>query len=85
MNLNANKLAFATSVVFGFLWIICSALVAFFPGAMLRMTGYMVHAEVTSFQWSLTWAGFIGGLVLWSLLPGLIVWMVARFYNRIAA
>lgn len=84
MALNANKLAFATSVVFGFLWIICSALVVLIPGAMLRMTGYMVHTETLSFQWSLTWAGFIGGLVLWSVLSGLIVWLVARFYNRIA-
>jgi hypothetical protein len=85
MMLNANKLFVATAAVFGFLWIICSALVAVLPGPMLRMTGYMVHAQVDGFAWSLSWAGFIGGLVLWSLLSGLIVWLVARVYNRISA
>jgi len=84
MNLNANKLAVSTAVVFGVLWVICSALVAMFPGQMLRMTGYMVHSELISFQWSLTLAGFVGGLVLWAVLSGLIVWLVARLYNRIA-
>ncbi|MEP4378490.1 MAG: DUF5676 family membrane protein [Alphaproteobacteria bacterium] len=85
MAINANKLAIATATVFGVLWIICSALVAMFPGPMLRMTAYMVHAEPLAFQWSLSLVGFVWGLVLWSVLSGLIVWMIARFYNRIAA
>ena len=84
MNLNANKLALSTAITFGLLWVICSALVALIPGATLRMTGYMVHAELAAFQWSLSFANFIGGLVLWSVLSGLVVWLVARIYNRIA-
>ncbi len=85
MTLNANKLFLATAAVFGILWIICSALVALFPGPMLTMTGYMVHSDLLSFQWLLTWTSFIGGLVLWSLLSGLVVWLVAVTYNRIAS
>lgn len=84
MNLNANRLFLATSGVFAGLWLICSALIALFPGPMLRVTGYMVHSELVSFEWSLTLASFVGGLVLWSLLSGLIVWLVAVVYNRIA-
>ena len=84
MKLNANRLFLATAGVFAGLWVVCSALVALFPGAMLTMTGYMVHAEFLSFRWSLTLEGFIGGLVLWSLLSGLTVWLVAVVYNRIA-
>lgn len=82
MTLNANKLSFATAAVFGFLWIVCSALVALAPDMMLVATGYMVHAEFETFRWTLTWPGVIGGLVLWALVPGITVWLVAAIYNR---
>ncbi len=85
MTLNANKLALATVIVFAVLWIICSALVALMPNVMLTLTGYMVHAEFETFRWSLTGAGVIGGLVLWSLIPGITVWLVAAAYNRLAS
>lgn len=84
MALNANKLFLATAAVFALLWIICSVLVAVLPDMMLAATGYMVHAEFETFRWSLTWVGFIGGLVLWSLIPGITVWLVAALYNRMA-
>ena len=84
MTLNANKLFLATVIVFALLWIICSALVALIPGPMLTMTGYMVHSELETFRWSLTGAGFVGGLVLWSLIPGITVWLVAAAYKRLA-
>ena len=84
MTLNANKLFLATAAVFALLWIICSALVGLAPGMMLTATGYMVHAELETFRWSLTGAGFIGGLLLWSLVPGITVWLVAAAYNRMA-
>ena len=85
MTLNANKLFMATAVVFALLWIICSALIAVVPDMMLTATGFMVHAEFETFRWSLTGVGFAGGLVLWSLLPGITVWLVAAVYNRLAA
>jgi hypothetical protein len=84
MKHNASKLFIATAVVFALLWIICSALVAVIPGPMLTMTGYMVHSELETFRWSLTGTGFVGGLVLWSLIPGITVWLVATAYNRMA-
>lgn len=83
MTLNANKLFLATAVVFALLWIICSALVAVIPDAMLTMTGYMVHAELEAFRWSLTGTGFAGGLLLWALVPGIAVWLIAAAYNRL--
>lgn len=83
MTLNANKLFLATAVVFAILWIICSALVAVIPDMMLTATGYMVHVEFETFRWSLTGVGFAGGLVLWALVPGITVWLVAAAYNRL--
>lgn len=84
MTLNANRLFLATAVVFALLWIICCALVTACPGMMLGATGYMVHAELVDLTWSLTWVGFIGGLILWSLIPAITVWLVGAAYNRLA-
>lgn len=84
MTLNASKLFLATVIVFALLWIICGALVALIPDLMLTMTGYMVHAEFETFRWSLTLVEFVGGLVLWSLIPGITVWLIAALYNRMA-
>ncbi len=84
MIISANKLFVATAVVFAVLWIICSALVALLPGMVLAATGYMVHSELESFRWSLTGTGFIGGLILWSLIPGITIWLIAAAYNRLA-
>lgn len=85
MTLNANKLLLATVIVFAVLWIVCSALVALMPNLMLTLTGYMVHAEFETFRWSLTATGIVGGLVLWSLVPGITVWLVVVVYNRLTA
>ena len=54
------------------------------PVMMLTMTGYMVHSELETFRWSLTGVGLFGGLVLWSLIPGITVWLIAAAYNRMA-
>jgi hypothetical protein len=85
MTLNANKLFLATVIVFAVLWVVCSALVAVAPDMMLAATGFMVHAEFETFRFSLTGAGFVGGLVLWSLIPGITVWLIVVAYNRLAA
>ncbi len=84
MALKTNKLFVATAVVFAVLWIICSALVAVLPDMMLAATGYMVHAEFETFRFTLTGIGFIGGLILWALIPGITVWLIAAAYNRLA-
>ena len=84
MTLNANRLALATVIVFAVLWVVCSALVAVLPGMMLTATGFMVHSQLETFRWSLTVTGFVGGLVLWSLISGITVWLVAVVYNRLA-
>ncbi len=85
MDINANKLFLATAVVFAVLWIICSALIVVLPNMMLAASGSMIHAELETLGWSLTGGGFVLGLVLWSLLPGITVWLVVIAYNRLAA
>ena len=65
MSLDANRLAISFGITTAVLWIICSALVAIMPGAMMAMTGHMFHATMEGISWTLTWAGFLIGLVAW--------------------
>lgn len=82
MKIDATKLALATASVFAVLWIACSALVAVLPAPMMQMSGHMMHAELGHMTWNLRWGGFFTGLILWSGVSALTVWMIATFYNR---
>ena len=83
MRLDAGKLGLSTVAVFAAAWIICSALVVLVPSPMMRMSGHMMHADLDGLGWTMHWEGFFVGLILWSVLAGLLVWAVAAFYNRL--
>jgi hypothetical protein len=83
MKLDAFKLGVATAVVSAVVWVICSILVVLIPTAMMRVSGGMLHANLASQSWSLHWAGFFIGLILWTALPALFVWATAAVYNRL--
>ena len=83
MKLDAYKLGLATAIILAVVWVICSLLVLALPALMMQMGGHMLHADLGTAQWTLHWPGFIIGLILWSLLGGLLVWAVAAAYNRL--
>ena len=85
MKLDAIKLAAATAIIFAIVWIICSLLVIVIPGGMMQMSGHMLHADLGNMGWSMHWAGFVVGLILWTLLPAVLVWAIAALYNRLLA
>lgn len=82
MKLFTNKLAIATATAFSILWIICSVIVAIVPTPSMMLTGTMFHADLSSMAWSLTWGGFIIGLIAWAILGGISAWLIAFLYNR---
>jgi hypothetical protein len=84
MKIDAFKLGLATAIVFAVIWVICSLLVVLIPGLMMQMSGDMLHADLTGLDWTMHWGGFFSGLILWSVLPGLLVWAVAGLYNRLS-
>jgi len=84
MKIDAFKLGMATTIVFAIVWAICSVLVVIVPGPMMQMSGQMLHADLSGYGWSMHWSGFFVGLILWSLLPGLLVWAIAALYNRMS-
>lgn len=82
MKLNAGKLAVAAALAFAGVWIICSAMVALLPVAMMNLSGDMLHADLgTMMVWSLDWVGFVVGLIAWSLSAGVTAWLIAMLYN----
>ena len=83
MSLDANRLAMSFGITSAILWIICSALVALTPGAMIGMTGHMFHASMEGISWTLTWAGFLIGLVAWVVWAAVTGWLIGWFYNRL--
>ncbi len=83
MKCDANRLFVATAGAFAIIWIICSALVAILPGQMLGMSGHMIHADFAAMSWTLTWAGFVIGLVAWSVSAGITAWLIGTIYNKL--
>ena len=80
--INRNKFAVASGLCAGLLWVICSILVALFPHYMLLMTAHMIHVNITQMGWTLTWSGFLVGLVGWMILAGVAGVLLAVIYNQ---
>jgi hypothetical protein len=85
MKLSAFSLAAAVAVAFALIWTLCSVAVLIFPSAMAMMTEHMIHADLTGFHWTLTWGGYLMGLISWVVWAGVTGWLAATVYNRIAA
>ncbi|MAM70674.1 MAG: hypothetical protein CMP91_05970 [Gammaproteobacteria bacterium] len=83
MKLNANALGLAFAFTTAALWTICSLIVLALPQMSMTMSGYMMHTEFTNLQWSMHFIGFVLGLFIWSVIAGVIGWMIAVVYNRI--
>ncbi len=83
MKHDANKMFVAVAVTFAVIWIICAVLVWAVPTVMTALTGHMVHLDLKELVWSMTAAGFFIGLVSWSLLSGVIAWVIVLIYNRL--
>lgn len=81
MKIDSTKIGIATASAFAIIWVICSLLVATLPGAMMGMSGHMVHADLDMMQWSMGLGGLVTGLVAWSLVSGATAWLIATIYN----
>lgn len=83
MKLDAKGLTLAVAIVTAVLWILCSASVWMAPGPTMRLTGHMVHADLSQFSWSLTWGGVLIGLVSWTVAAAVPGALIAWTYNRL--
>ena len=84
MKLNANAFGLAAAVTVAILWLLCSLIVALMPGMSMMMSGYMMHTDFSGMQWDMHLAGFLAGLVIWSVFAYIFGWLMALVYNRYA-
>jgi hypothetical protein len=84
MQLHAVKLGFSTAIAMAILWVICSSMVYLMPDQMRFVSAQMVHIDSAQVSWSLNWFGFFIGLVSWSFVGGVTVWLVASIFNILA-
>lgn len=83
MKLLPVPFAGACALVTAILWTICAASVAVIPGPMMKMTGQMIHTDVSEFRWALNLVSFLVGLVAWTAVAGAAGWLIAVVYNRL--
>lgn len=83
MKLYPAKLGVAAAVTAGLLWVVCSLLVLALPGGMINMSGHMVHADLSQMSWTLTFVGFLLGLVIWSVVAYITGWLIGMVYNML--
>lgn len=81
MKLKPIQLGLAGTVTAAVLWLLCSLLVFILPEMMMRMSGAMIHADLSGLNWTLTLSGVLLGLVSWSITAGVTGWVLGYFYN----
>lgn len=83
MKIDSIKFGLAVAIVSAVSWVICGLLVFSMPSGMMRMSGHMMHSDMSRMSWVLTGGGFVIGLVAWSVIAGLFAWAIAAVYNRL--
>ena len=81
--INSKKITIASVFSAGLLWVLCSLLVVLFPNSMMQITAHMLHADLPHISWTLTWSGFLIGLIGWVVLAGAMGSLVSVIYNRL--
>jgi 2TM family of unknown function (DUF5676) len=83
MNLNAIKFGWASAISFSIAWLVCSLLVWIIPDSMMRISGGMLHLDLSTMGWHMSLVNFSLGLVGWALTAGIIGWLLAAIYNKL--
>ncbi len=83
MKLNPVPFGSACALSFASIWILCSLLVVLIPTPMMQMGGHMIHTDLNMMSWTMTFFGFVIGLIAWSLWAGVTGWLIAIIYNRL--
>ncbi len=82
MKLSSLKFGLAAACAVAVAWILCSLLVLLLPSISLNLGGYMMHVDLSNISWQIGFAGFLLGLILWTLLAGIIASLTAAIYNE---
>ncbi len=83
MKLNPVMLGVASAIATAVLWVICSFFVILSPEFMEPMSAGMMHGDALSMSLTMTWTGFLWGLVAWVVCAGVAGWLIAIIYNQL--
>ncbi len=81
MKLDTRALALASGTVAAVLFTLCALFVALAPEATPRATRALFHVVVAAPP-TITWPGFLAGLVFWFVGTAATVAVLAGLYNR---
>jgi hypothetical protein len=62
-----------------------AAFVAVAPGATKQFFSWVMHIDLSSLARHITWGNFLGGVVCYSLVMGVLAWASAWAYNRLSS
>lgn len=84
MKLNTGAFAVAQAVAAAFLFLVCGIFVGFFPEASVNFTKFAFHTDLSGIMRPLNISGFIVGLLVISIGFGLLSFVAAGVYDRLA-
>ena len=83
MKLHSLNFGVAAALTAAIIWLLCSLFVFSAPQFTMMLSGNMIHMDTTHMMWTMTFAGFWYGLILWSFTFGITAWLFAVIYNRL--
>ena len=82
MRLQPGAIFRSVALVAAASYLICAAFVALAPGMTSRFFSWMMHIDLSSLGRQITLLSFVGGLITFSLLIGVLGGAAAWAYNR---
>ena len=84
MRLNSRAMFWGAAIVAAISYAICAAFVALVPQTTTRFFGWMMHIDLTGLARHITWGSFLGGILCYSVIIGLLAGASAWAYNRLS-
>ncbi|HUE89442.1 MAG TPA: DUF5676 family membrane protein [Vicinamibacterales bacterium] len=83
MRIDARSFGLTAGAVAGVMFVLCSIAVALSPEATADTFGGLTHLALGGLARTPTWAGFVTGLVVWSVGTAAVFGTAAALYNRL--
>ena len=85
MRVRTKLLGIAAAGAAAISYVLCALAVALVPGPTNATFGYVMHVDLADVSRTVTWDSFFVGLIAFSAVVGLLVWLAAAFYGALLA
>jgi hypothetical protein len=80
--LDARAFGFSAGTIAAALTTLCAFGIAVAPQFTTAVASALIHLDLSEMQRTLTWSGYLTGLIGWTVGAGFIFWAAAALYNR---